>query len=217
MVRARLASEDGFTLAELAVAIAVIAVILSGMLTLQMTGQETYLTGSNQVESQESGRLALQRMITEIRGAGIDPTRATTAVAPVWTKITAASASSFTINNDWNGDGVINNAVSYTVNGTARGEQVTYSLSGTQLRRQESAIDNAPQVVIDGVDALAFTYYDTTHTGACPTCGVIANPAANASSIVGIGVSLRTKPTDQPSTSRGRVWVTLQDEARIRN
>jgi type IV pilus assembly protein PilW len=217
MISARLTSERGFTLAELAVAIAVIAVILSGLLTLQVTGQETYLTGSNQVESQESGRFALQRMITEIRGAGNDPTRATNSSPPLWTKITAASASGFTINNDWSGDGVINNAISYTVNGTARGEQVTYSVNGSQLRRQESAIDNAPQIVIDGVDNLTFTYYDSTHTGACPTCGVITNPAASASSIVTIGISLRTRPTDQPSTSRGRVWVTLQDEVRIRN
>jgi prepilin-type N-terminal cleavage/methylation domain-containing protein len=217
MIATRLTSERGFSLAELAVAIAVIAVILSGLLTLQVTGQETYLTGSNQVESQESGRLALQRMITEIRGAGNDPTHATSGSPPLWTKITAASASGFTINNDWSGDGAINNAASYTVNGTARGEQVTYSVNGSQLQRQESAIDNAPQVVIDGVDNVTFTYYDSTHTGACPTCGVITNPAANASSIVTIGISLRTRPIDQPSTSRGRVWVTLQDEVRIRN
>jgi len=217
MTLERFTSERGFTLAELAVAIAVIAVILSGLLTLQVTGQETYLTGSNQVESQESGRLALQRMITEIRGAGNDPTRATSSIAPPWTKITAASATGFTINNDWNGDGAINNAMSYVVDGTTRGEQVTYSVSGTQLRRQESAVDNAPQVIIDGVDGLTFTYYDSTHTGACPTCGVITNPAGNASSIVAIGISLRTRPTDQPSTTRGKVWVTLQDEVRIRN
>jgi type IV pilus assembly protein PilW len=210
-------SERGFTLAELAVAIAVIAVILSGLLTLQIAGQQTYLTGTNQVESQESGRLAVQRMITEIRGAGNDPTRTLSATPVLWTRITAASATGFTINNDWNGDGAINNAMSYVVDGTTRGEQVTYSVSGTQLRRQESAVDNAPQVIIDGVDGLTFTYYDSTHTGACPTCGVITDPAANANSIVSVGISLRTQPTDQPSTTRGKVWVTLQDEARIRN
>ena len=217
MTLGRFTSERGFTLAELAVAIAVIAVILSGLLTLQVSGQQTYLTGSNQVESQESGRLALQRMITEIRGAGNDPTRTLSGTPVPWTRITAASATGFTINNDWNGDGAINNAVSYVVDGTPRGEQVTYSVSGTQLRRQESAVDNAPQAIIDGVDGLTFTYYDTTHTGACPTCGVIADPAANANSIVTIGISLRTRPTDQPSTTMGKVWVTLQDEARIRN
>ena len=217
MMGARLRSQHGFSLTELAVAVAVIAVIMAGLLSIQMTGQQTYLTGSNQVESQEAGRLAVQRMISEIRSAGNDPTRATASTPPPWTKITAASATGFTINNDWSGDGVINTATSYTVNGVARGEQVTYSLSGTQLRRQESAVDNAPQVVIDGVDNLTLTYYNSTHTGTCPTCGVITSPSTNASSIVAIGISLRTRPTDQPSGSQGRVWVTLEDEARIRN
>jgi type IV pilus assembly protein PilW len=217
MTRATLTSERGFTLTELLVSMALITVIMGGLLSLQLTGQETYLTGSNQVESQESGRLALQRMITEIRGAGNDPTRATTQVGAAWTKITAASATGFTLNNDWSGDGLINSGTSYVVNGVSRGEQITYSLNGSQLRRQESAVDATPQVVIDGVDDVTFTYYDATHTGACPTCGVIANPAGSPASIVTIGISLRTKPTDQPSTSRGRVWVTMQDEARIRN
>ena len=207
MVAASLRSQRGFTLTELVISMAVIAFILGGMLTLQLTGQQTYLTGSNQVESQESGRIALQRMTTEIRGAGNDPTGASPAV---WTKITNASATAFTIQNDWSGDGFINNAITVNVNGTLRGEQVTYSLNGSTLQRQESAIDATPQTVIDGVDALTFTYYDKTNLP-------IANPGANASSILTIAISLRTRPTDQPAATQGRTWVTMDDRVRIRN
>ncbi len=205
-----LRSQRGFTLTELVISMAVIAFILGGMLTLQLTGQQTYLTGSNQVESQESGRIALQRMTIEIRGAGNDPTGATAQSPPVWTKITNASATAFTIQNDWSGDGLINNAITVNVNGTLHGEQVTYSLNGSTLQRQESAIDAAPQIIIDGVDALTFTYYDTTNA-------VIANPGASAASIRTIGISLRTRPTDQPAATQGRVWVTMDDRVRIRN
>src|SRR5258706_12376878 len=123
MMREPFTSERGFSLTELAVAMAVIGLIMAGLLTLQITGQETYLTGSNQVESQEAGRLALQRMITEIRGAGNDPTRQTTLSPPGFTKITAASATGFTIQNDWSGDGFITNNITVNVNGSLRGEQ----------------------------------------------------------------------------------------------
>ncbi len=210
LLATRLRSQHGFTLTELLISMAVIGFILGGMLTLQLTGQETYLTGSNQVESQEAGRIALQRMITEIRGAGNDPQGVTSQSPPPWTKITNASATAFTIQNDWDGTGTINTAITVTVNGTLHGEQVTYSLSGSTLRRQESAIDNAPQVVIDGVDLLTFAYFDVSNA-------VIANPAANASLIRTIGITLRTRPTDQPAATQGRVWVTMDDRVRIRN
>ncbi len=59
ILAARLRSHDGFTLTEMLISMAVIGFILGGMLTLQLTGQETYLTGSNQVESQEAGRIAV--------------------------------------------------------------------------------------------------------------------------------------------------------------
>lgn len=214
MLAARLRSQHGFTLTELLISMAVIGFILAGMLTLQLTGQQTYLTGSNQVESQEAGRFALQRMTTEIRGAGNDPQGITSGNAPpcppAWTKITNASATGFTIQNDWSGDGCISAAITVTVNGTLHGEQVTYSLNGSTLRRQESAIDAAPQVVIDGVDLLTLTYYDVTNL-------VIANPAASAALIRTIGITLRTRPTDQPAATQGRVWVTMDDRVRIRN
>ena len=210
MLARTLRSEHGFTLTELLVSMAVIAFILAGMLTLQITGQETYLTGSNQVESQEAGRIALQRMIAEIRSAGTDPPGVTAAQPPPWTKIVNASATAFTIQNDWDSTVTINNAVTVNVNGTLRGEQVAYSLNGATLQRREFGIDATPQVVIDGVDALTFTYYDVNNT-------VIANPGANAASIRSLGITLRTRPTDQPAVTRGRVWVTMDDRVRIRN
>jgi prepilin-type N-terminal cleavage/methylation domain-containing protein len=203
-------SERGFTLTELVVAMAVIAFVLGGLLTLQLTGQETYLTGSNQVESQESGRIAVQRMIMEIRTAGQDPQGATNVTPPTWTRITNASATAFTIQNDWSGDGVITPGITVNVNGTLHGERVTYSLNGATLQRQESTIDVAPQDVITGVDQLVFAYFAADNT-------VIANPAANAAAIRTVGVTLRTRPSDQPAATQGRVWVTMNDRVRMRN
>jgi type IV pilus assembly protein PilW len=210
MLATRLRSQHGFTLTELVIAMAIIALVLGGLVTLQLTGQETYLTGSNQVESQESARIAVQRMITDIRTAGQDPQGVTNQSPPAWTKITNASATAFTIQNDWSGDGLINAGISVNVNGTLRGEQVTYSLNGPTLRRQESFIDGAPQDVISGVDQLTFAYFAADNT-------VIANPGANPAAIRTVGITLRTRPTDQPAGTQGRVWITMDDRVRIRN
>jgi type IV pilus assembly protein PilW len=210
MLTTTVRSEHGFTLTEMMVAMAVIGFILAGMLTFQLAGQETYLTGSNQVESQEAGRVALQRMIAEIRSAGTDPQGVTAGSPPPWTKITGATATAFTIQNDWDSTGTINNGITVNVNGILRGEQVAYALNGSTLERREFGIDGAPQVVIDGVDTLAFTYYDASNV-------VIANPGANAAAIRSIGIALRTRPVDQPVATQGRVWVAIDDRVRIRN
>ena len=64
MMGARLRSQHGFSLTELAVAIAVIAVIMAGLLSIQMTGQQTYLTGSNSSVWTQAGKHLRPRVKT---------------------------------------------------------------------------------------------------------------------------------------------------------
>jgi prepilin-type N-terminal cleavage/methylation domain-containing protein len=66
----RLARDQrGFTLAELLVVIAILGIMLAGLVTLQMQGQQAYLIGSHRVEAQQNGRVALELMIRELRSA----------------------------------------------------------------------------------------------------------------------------------------------------
>ena len=66
----RLARDQrGFTLAELLVVIAILGVMLAGLVTVQMQGQQSYLIGSRRVEAQQNGRVALEMMIRELRSA----------------------------------------------------------------------------------------------------------------------------------------------------
>ncbi|MBI2544773.1 MAG: prepilin-type N-terminal cleavage/methylation domain-containing protein, partial [Candidatus Rokubacteria bacterium] len=65
--------QRGFTLAELLVVIAVIGVIMIGILTLLMTGNQSYLTGANQAEAQAAARAALERITLDMREAGYGP------------------------------------------------------------------------------------------------------------------------------------------------
>jgi prepilin-type N-terminal cleavage/methylation domain-containing protein len=61
--------QRGFTLTELLVVIAILGMMLAGLVTLQMQGQQAYLIGSHRVEAQQNGRIALELMVRELRSA----------------------------------------------------------------------------------------------------------------------------------------------------
>jgi prepilin-type N-terminal cleavage/methylation domain-containing protein len=61
--------QRGFSLAELLVVIALLGLMLTGLLAVQMQGQKAYLIGSHRVEAQQNGRVALELMARELRSA----------------------------------------------------------------------------------------------------------------------------------------------------
>jgi prepilin-type N-terminal cleavage/methylation domain-containing protein len=61
--------QRGFTLAELLVVIAILGLILTGLVSIQMQGQQAYLIGSHRVEAQQNGRVALELIVRELRSA----------------------------------------------------------------------------------------------------------------------------------------------------
>lgn len=202
-----LRGEGGFTLAELLVACAVIALVMAGLLVMLQTGLETYLIGSNRVEATQSVRLAIERMSREIRVTGFCPTCLGT--APFTAIIRAPSpATGFTIQNDWDGDGAINAVGTVTdANGTVRGEQIIYAFAGGSLTRQEIGIDVNPLTLAAGINSLTFTYQDSA--------GATTAIDADIRTIV---VTLTTQPQNQPAaTQQGRVLVTMTDSVRLRN
>lgn len=201
-----LRSERGFTLAELLVACAVVALVMAGLLVSLQSGQAAYLRGANEVEATQSVRVALERMAQELRGAGFCPTCTS---APPFTAITAQSATGFTIQNDWDGDGVITTAGTVTdAFGNIRGEQIVYAFAGGALTRQETGVDVAgPLTLATGINSLTFTYQDNA--------GVVTATPANIRTVV---VTATTQPQFQPAaTLQGRVLVTMTDSLRMRN
>jgi prepilin-type N-terminal cleavage/methylation domain-containing protein len=61
--------QRGFSLAELLIVIAILGLMLTGLLAVQMQGQKAYLIGSHRVEVQQNGRVALELMIRQLRSA----------------------------------------------------------------------------------------------------------------------------------------------------
>jgi prepilin-type N-terminal cleavage/methylation domain-containing protein len=215
--------QRGFTLTELLVACALIGLVMAGLFGILRSGQQSYLTGTNQVEAQQALRLALLRMTNEIRDAGYCPTCGTGNPAIVaFSAITAQSASTFTVQNDWNGTwdgstgiftgGTVPHAVlntDGTTTTTNRGEQVTYTFNsgaGT-LTRREIGVDASPVIIASGISSLSFTYLDAA--------GAATSTAANIRAIV---VNVVGQPQNQPTTFQaGRVQVAMTDSIRLRN
>jgi len=91
-------NQRGYTLTELLVAMAMLALVLSGVYTLQRQGLYSYMMGSAKVEAQQNARVALDLMIRELRSA---------------TSVTATAAGDLTF-VDQNGV-----TLRYNLNGTA--------------------------------------------------------------------------------------------------
>jgi hypothetical protein len=166
-----------------------------------MTGNQTYLTGSNQIEAQQAARVALARMVREIRGAGYSPTGVPTGVPCAPTTTTncpiVPTATALVVQNDTDADGTFE-----------ANERIEYTLNGTDLQRRDFAdVDPTPQTIVGGIQALIFTYLDE-----------IDAPTALPANIRSVQISLTTRPENQPATwQAGRVSVTMSDKIRLRN
>ena len=221
-------NQRGYTLAEMMVVCAVVGLVMASLLGLVMSGQQAYWFGTTQVDGQQSARVAMERMVKEIREAGYEPVPPETdpALCPNATNyplyatsvpcykfvpITSPSATALTLQYNWDGStcavpcSPINSAALVTDPMTCptagcRGEQITYALSGGNLTRQESVVDTTPQTIASGITALTFTYLDDTNTVTASTELIRA---------VQISVTVQT-------ATRG-AQVTMIDRVRLRN
>lgn len=178
----------GFTLTEFLVSLAVVGVVLATVLSLLIQGQQSYLVGTARVEAQQSARVAMERMAKEIRAAGYDPT------ASGFPAIVNQTETSLTLQNDWNGDGVIGGS----------GEVVVYLLRGRTLRRNAGG---GAQPIAEGFESLRFVYRDAA-----------GRPTTDSAAIRTVEVSITTLSEQSgASWSTGRVGVSMITSVRLRN
>ena len=226
--------QRGFTLTELLVAMAIVALIMAGLMTLLKKGNETYLAGANQVEAQAAVRAALERMTQEIREAGYNPTGLPSCTVgpppPCLDPIINQTPTSFTIQNDWDGNGAINNAISVcmTYSWAAcpnpggpnnRGELITYSVAGGNLTRLETGpqggglqvlVQNVVQANVGGVLQPFFQYLD--QSGGPPAVPIPANLRT-----VVVNFQVGVQGQTPGSWQTGAVQVAMSDRIRLRN
>ncbi len=130
-------------LTDLLVAIAVFGVVSAGMLTVLQESLRVYAIGAARVESQQSARIAVERLAGEIRTAGLGPRPASFAA------IAAAEPSRIVLHHDLDGDGVI----------AGSGEVITWRLVGATLRREAGG---GAQPIVDGVRRFTLEYLDAS-------------------------------------------------------
>lgn len=205
-----LSDRRGFTLAELLVVCALLGLVLAGILGLLMSGNQAYLSGVNTVDAQQSTRLALARMIGELREAGYCPgaTIVSGVVTCPFSAISSQTATGFTLESDWNGSNTVDTGSPVTDlrTGVQRGERVIYSVSGTDLLRREMGIDGSPQVLASGVQSLAFQYLDANNN-VTPTSSLIRT----------VVITMATNANPSAKTALGRSQVQMVGRVRLRS
>ncbi len=220
--------QRGFTLAEMLVVCAIVGLVMASLLGLTMQGQQAYWFGTTQVDAQQTVRVAMERMVKEIREAGYEPLPGETDPAacpnatnyPLYTSgvpcykflpITSPAATSLTLQYNWDGSTCAVpcspiNTVALVIDpmscptAACRGEQITYALTSGTLTRREILVDAAPVAIASGITALTFTYRDENNT-------VTASPELIRT--VEISVTAQT-------ASQG-AYVTMVDRIRLRN
>jgi prepilin-type N-terminal cleavage/methylation domain-containing protein len=138
-------SAAGVSLPELLVSLALLGLVLACAFGALNGAVRAFGWGGGRVEAQQSARVALERMTSELREAGYDPKGA--GIPP----IVVAEPARVTFQRDQNGNGVVD----------ATRERVTFVLrSGEGTLRRDAG--GGAQPVIDGVRSFRLTYFDAS-------------------------------------------------------
>jgi len=69
----RVHAQRGYTLAEMMVVCAIVGLVMASLLSLVMAGRQAYWYGTTQVDGQQMVRVAMERMVKDMREAGYEP------------------------------------------------------------------------------------------------------------------------------------------------
>jgi type II secretory pathway component PulJ len=164
------------TLTELLVTLALVGVVSMAALGLLEQGQRVWAIGAMRAETQQSARVALARMVADVRTAGFG--------GEWFDAVTVAEPDRLVLQQDLDGDGAI----------AAPGERVTWRLAGAILRRDAGG---GAQPVVNGVGSLELRYFDAR--GLPTSVAAEVRSVVVALSTVSDGASA-TSPTTAVST-----------------
>lgn len=127
------------TLAELLVALSLVGLLAAATVGFLEQGQRAWAVGAARAETQQSARVALIRIVADVRAAGFG--------GDAFDAVAVAEPQRMVLQQDLDADGAI----------AASGERVTWRLAGSILRRDAGG---GAQPIVNGVRALELRYFD---------------------------------------------------------
>ena len=162
------------------------------------------------MEAHEYAMSVLDIMVREIRNTGYFPTGTACTTTPANTAgIIAATAQSFRLVYDTNGDGTCEEDVSFT-----------YDAANKNILRNGAALTDG------NATAIQFTYYpqQTSGTAPVPYCVSAGNPtgcsgtlASNLSAVQKITISITVQSKNTDAQFGGQSSITMSSSADLRN
>ncbi len=187
----RVKNDSGFTLIELLISMTIGLIILGSIFSSFTTQKKAFATQEMITEMEQNLRFAMEFITRDLRNAGANPYIESTlsigdSVGIVPGGGTNIDTSAIRILSDLNDDG----------DTADTGETVTYSLSGTNLRRNN-------QAMVQYISSLTFTYYNSS--GGTITVPITTAGATDLSDIrlVQVSITGRTSREDPNHTSGG--------------
>ena len=138
-------NDDGFSMVEMLVAIAVFSLVAFAFLAVMRTTARSTDQTRADVEISEEARLGLNRMVRDTREAG-------------WITLSSSSPgavhNSYTVHIDYNGDGSFSNPLPPNAPPEGNFEIVTYAYDAAGERLTISATGFGAETIVEGVKAI---------------------------------------------------------------
>jgi len=166
---------QGLTLTELMISLAIFGVIMGVLFGFLVGARNSYSETRERAQYQQSMRAVISLITREVRSAGCDPNDAG------FDKFALADAGQLQVRMDLNGD------LDFADIGPD--ENVSYTFAAGNLTRDNG---NGPQVILRGVQAFTFTYFDEVGN---QLAGVPLSPA-NRDLVRFVGINIQGQ-TDQ--------------------
>ena len=136
----------GLTLTELMISLAIFGVIMGVLFGFLVGARNSYSETRERAQYQQSMRAVMSLITREVRSAGCKPDDTN---GYAFDKFAVADAGQLQVRMDLNGD--------QDIVDVGPDENVSYSFAVGNLTRDNG---NGPQVILRGVQAFTFTYYD---------------------------------------------------------